>query len=337
MKKSSSPNSKTVAEALGVSVSTISRVLTRPDLVNENTRRRILLGIERLGYRPNLAARDLRRGKTGTILVIVPVLRSLFFLEVLRGVEAAADELGFSALLANTRTELEREIAYLDLLTSNRADGVILLTGRLPPGSAKWARSQPLVLAGEPVLNSNLPTVGVDHEGGAEEAVRHLINLGHKRVGLITGPEQVLSAGWRTSGYRKALRSARIPLDNSLIQPGAYTIESGTNAMHALLHQRNPPTAVFATSDLMAIGAVRALKAVGLRVPADISVVGFDNEELAEIHDPPLTTVHFPRYEVGYQAMMMLMDVMSKKRSARSATLPTQLIVRASSARPRID
>jgi LacI family repressor for deo operon, udp, cdd, tsx, nupC, and nupG len=335
MKKADAPSSKSVAAALGVSVATISRVLTRPDLVNERTRERVLRGIERLGYRPNLAARDLRRGQTGTVLVVAPLLGT-FFLDILHGVEKAADERGFSVLLANTRADLNREGAYFELVTSHRADGIILLTGTLPPAPRNsGGRLPPLVLAAEPLLNSRLPAVTVDHVGGAEEAVRYLINLGHRRIAHIAGPDSVLSAGSRMNGYRKALRAARLPVEESLIQRGFFSVDSGTIAMHALLRQRQVPTAVFCANDLMAIGAIRALKSVGLRVPTDVSLVGFDDGQLAEIYDPPLTTVHIPRFDVGYQSMMILADLIAGKRPIRSINLPTRLIVRSTSATPQ--
>jgi LacI family repressor for deo operon, udp, cdd, tsx, nupC, and nupG len=332
MKQPDAPNSKSIAAALGVSVATISRVLTRPDLVNERTRERVLREIQRLGYRPNLAARDLRRGQTGTILVVAPQLGT-FFLDILRGVEKAADERGIAVLLANTRADLNRERAYFDLVASHRADGIILLTGELPPNSAR--NLPPLVLAAEPLLDCALPAVTVDHAGGAEEAVRHLINLGHRRIAHIAGPDSVQSAGSRMSGYRQALRCARLAVDETLTQRGFFSVESGTIAMHALLRQRQVPTAVFCANDLMAIGAIRALRSVGLRVPTDVSVVGFDDGELAEIYDPPLTTVNIPRFDVGYQAMMMLADLIAGKRPDRSITLATRLVVRATSVAPQ--
>src|SRR5581483_7006433 len=173
MKKDITPSSKSVARALGVSVATISRVLTRPDLVNEKTRERVLRGIERLGYRPNLAARDLRRGQTGTILVVVPQA-GVFFLDVLRGVEQAADEHGFTVLLANTRGDLNRQRTHFDHVMSHRADGVILLTGQLPTVPTASQNRLPLVVAVEPVPSSNVSAVTVDHAEGAEQATQHL-------------------------------------------------------------------------------------------------------------------------------------------------------------------
>ena len=334
MKKAPSPSSKSVAAELGVSVATISRVLTRPDLVNRETRDRVLQGIERLGYRPNLIARDLRRGQTRTVLVVVPKL-SAFFLEILRGTEQAAEELGFAVLMGNTKGDIRRTITYFDQVASRRADGIILLTGVLPPGAETAAANlPPLVLAAESLKESNLPAVAIDHAGGAEEAVRHLIGLGHRRIAHIAGPDHVLSSRARANGYRKALRAARLAFDESLVQRGDFTVESGEKMLRVLMQQKPTPTAVFCANDEMALGAIRALKSLGFPVPQDVSVVGFDDQEFAELYDPPLSTVHIPRFDIGYQSMMLLRDIVTPQRSVRSTVLPTRLIIRATSAPP---
>ncbi len=335
MKKSHSPSSKSVAAELGVSVATISRVLTRPDLVNRQTRDRVLQGIERLGYRPNLIARDLRRGETRTALVVVPKL-SAFFLEILRGTEQAAEEIGFAVLMGNTKGDIRRSVTYFDQVASRRADGIILLTGVLPPGmDTVPTKLPPLVVAAESLKESSLPTVAIDHAGGAEEAVRYLITLGHKRIAHIAGPDHVFSSRARANGYRKALRDARLAVDESLIQRGDFSVESGEKMLRGLMQQKQTPTAVFCANDEMAIGAIRALKVLGLSVPHDVSVVGFDDQEIAELYDPPLSTVHIPRFDIGYQSMMMLRDVVTTQRTVRSTVLATRLIVRATSAPPR--
>ena len=334
MKKTPFPSSKSVAAELGVSVATISRVLTRPDLVNRETRDRVLQGIERLGYRPNLIARDLRRGQTRTVLVVVPKL-SAFFLEILRGTEQAAEELGFAVLMGNTKGDIRRTITYFDQVASRRADGIILLTGVLPPGAETAAANlPPLVLAAESLEESNLPAVAVDHTGGAEEAVRHLIGLGHRRIAHIAGPDHVLSSRARANGYRKALRAARLAFDESLVQRGDFTVASGEKMLRVLMQQKPTPTAVFCANDEMALGAIRALKSLGFSVPQDVSVVGFDDQEFAELYDPPLSTVHIPRFDIGYQSMMLLRDIVTPQRSVRSTVLPTRLIIRATSAPP---
>ena len=335
MKKSPSPSSKSVAAELGVSVATISRVLTRPDLVNRQTRDRVLQGIERLGYRPNLIARDLRRGETRTVLVVVPKL-SAFFLEILRGTEQAAEEIGFAVLMGNAKGDIRRTITYFDQVASRRADGIILLTGVLPPGAETAAtKLPPLVVAAESLRDSPLPTVGIDHVGGAEEAVRYLIGLGHKRIAHIAGPDHVLSSRARATGYRKALRAARLPFDDTLMQRGDFSVESGGKMLQVLMQRKPTPSAIFCANDEMAIGAIQALKSAGLSVPGDVSVVGFDDEEIAELYDPPLTTVHIPRFDIGYQSMMMLRNSITPQRSVRSTVLATRLIIRATSEAPR--
>jgi LacI family repressor for deo operon, udp, cdd, tsx, nupC, and nupG len=334
--KKSPPSSKTVAAELGVSVATISRVLTRPDLVNARTRDRVLAGIARLGYRPNLVARDLRLGQTRSVLVLVPKL-SAFFLDILRGAEQAAEELGFAVLMGNSKGDMRRTVTYFEQVASHRADGIILLTGTLPPYTDGADRKlPPVVVAAESLKDSKLPTVGVDHLGGSEEAVRHLIELGHRRIAHIAGPDHVLSARARLNGYRKALRAARLPFDESLVHRGDFSVDSGHKMMQGLLQQPQLPTAVSCANDEMAIGAIRALKAGGLKVPDDVSVVGFDNQEVSELFDPPLSTVHIPRFDIGYQAMMMLSEVLAPQRDTRPSTvLPTRLIIRGTSAAPR--
>lgn len=239
MKKSTSPSSKLVAAELGVSVATISRALTRPELLSRQTRERVLQGIERLGYRPNLIARDLRRGQTGTVLVVVPKLAP-FFLEIFRGAEQAADELGLAVLMGNARGDIEREKTYFDQAASRHADGLILLTGEVPARGPTAMRSlPPLVVAIEPVRDADLPTVGVDHAAGR------------------------------------------------------------------------------------------------LKVPEDVSVIGFDDQDFAEVYDPALSTVHIPRFDAGYQAMMMLGTVISQHRAVKSVLLHTRLVIRDTSAPPK--
>jgi LacI family repressor for deo operon, udp, cdd, tsx, nupC, and nupG len=335
MNKRPAPTVRSVAALLRVSSATVSRALSRPDLVGEKTRKRVLAGIERLGYRPNLIARDLSKGETRTVLVVVPRLGP-FFIEVFRGAEQAANELGFTLLMGNAQGNPAREQAFFDQVASRRADGIILLTGSLP---AKLAADRdllpPLVLAAEHLGNSTLPTVRIDHVGGAEEAVRHLIHLGHKCIAHITGLDRVISSRERIDGYRKALRAARIPIDESLIQPGDFTRISGEKAVQELLRQKRLPTAIFASNDTMAIGAIRALRQLRLKVPEDVSVVGFDDQESASLHDPPLTTVHIPRLDVGYRAMMMLHEQIAHNVSPTSVTLPTHLVIRETSAAVR--
>jgi LacI family transcriptional regulator, repressor for deo operon, udp, cdd, tsx, nupC, and nupG len=165
--------------------------------------------------------------------------------------------------------------------------------------------------------------------------VRHLVGLGHKRIAHIAGPEHVATARARAAGYRKALKSARLPFEESLVHRGDFTILSGQKMMNVLLQQKQAPTAVFTANDEMAIGAIRALKSAGLKIPEDVSVVGFDDQDFAEVYDPALTTVHIPRFDAGYQAMMMLGNVLSQQRAVKSVTLNTRLVIRATSAPPK--
>ena len=238
--------------------------------------------------------------------------------------------------MGNARGDIKREKTYFDQAASRHADGLILLTGELPAIDAgALVGLPPLVVAIEPVREFDLPTVGVDHAAGAEEAVRHLISLGHKRIAHIAGPEHVATARARMAGYRKALRGARLTFDEALTQRGDFTILSGQKTMNVLLQQKPTPTAVFAGNDEMAIGAIRALKAAGFKVPEDVSVIGFDDQDFAEVYDPALSTVHIPRFDAGYQAMMMLGNVISQQRSVKSVTLNTRLVLRDTTSAPK--
>jgi LacI family repressor for deo operon, udp, cdd, tsx, nupC, and nupG len=161
------------------------------------------------------------------------------------------------------------------------------------------------------------------------------VNLGHKRIAHIAGLDHVQSARLRLAGYREPLKAARVPFDEALVHRGDFTFDSGHKAMQALLQQRPRPTAVFCANDEMAVGAIRAVTSSGLQVPDDLSVVGFDDQDFAEIYDPPLSTVHMPSFDVGYQAMMLLAKVISAESSVKSMVLPTRLVIRATSSAPR--
>lgn len=320
-----------VAKALEVSVATVSRALTRPDLLSDKTRTRVLEGIERLGYQPNLLARDLRNRESKVAYVVVPSL-SPFFLEVFRGVEKAARKTGYTVLMGHTDRDPAREHVFFDQVASRRADGVILVTSSHASAIvSRKSRLPPIVAALEQIDGRPLPAVRVDHRAAAATATRHLLDLGHRRVAHISGPLTSPMAVHRVEGHRDAMGEG---FDPALCVEGAFTIQSGEEAMRTLLSRTPRPTAVFAANDEMAIGAVRAVKAAGLGVPEDISVIGFDDQRIAALYDPPLTTVHIPTAEIGYRAMLMLERVLGDSLIDRDIVLPTRIEVRATTAPP---
>jgi LacI family repressor for deo operon, udp, cdd, tsx, nupC, and nupG len=325
---------KDVARELGISVATVSRALSRPELLRPETRDRVMNVVERLGYRPNLLARGLRRGQAHAILFVAPNL-SPFFLEIFAGAEIVVRDAQFALLFGNSGGDPEREQEYFDQVASGRADGIILLTGLAPAAYAVGARPlPPLVTVLERLVDAAVPVVRTDHHAGAQDATRHLIGLGHRHIGHITGVRRVLSTSRRLEGFRSALAAAQLPARPELVCTGDFTMRSGAEGMQHLMALDPPPTAVLCANDEMAFGAILALRKLGLAVPEDVSVVGFDDQNMAEFYNPPLTTVHIPRHELGRRAAMELLEQLAGRDVAREVILPTRLVVRESTAPP---
>jgi LacI family repressor for deo operon, udp, cdd, tsx, nupC, and nupG len=324
---------KDVARLAGVSTATISRALTNPDMVRESTRERVLAAIDRIGYAPNVLARNLRRMRTSTVILLVRQIVNPFYLEIFRGVEAAARELGYNVLMSNAENSPERELEYFDMIRERRADGIILVTGKLPLRRGRGADLPPLVVASEYLPGLDLPTVRIDNVSAAAAAVAYLVGLGHRRIAHITGPLPEVLSRDRLKGYRKALRRAGIEPDDRLVARGDYTNRSGHGAAAGLLRGRRRPTAIFAANDEMAMGAIKAARERGLSVPADLSVVGFDDIAMAAAWDPALTTVAQPCGEMGSRAMILLSEILGgEDRHGEEIVLATRLVARGSTA-----
>lgn len=326
---------KEVASQLGVSASTISRALARPELLSTETRERVLEAVDRLGYQPNLVARALRLQETRLIYVVIPTL-SPFFLEVFRGVERGARETGYAALVGHTGRNVQREQLFLDQVASHRGDGVILVTSSDPAALlARRKRMPPVVAALEEIEGLAAPAVRVDHRKGAVDATNHLLALGHRRVAYIGGPEGQVIAGHRREGFHLAMNQAGLDPDGYPYLAVDYAVELGEQAMESLLTLHPPPTAVFAGNDEIAIGAIRAIKRVGLQVGRDISVIGFDDQRLASLYEPPLTTIRVPTEELGYRAILMMVDQLQGRSTEEDIVLPTSLVIRSTTGAPR--
>lgn len=325
---------KDVARELGMSVATVSRALSRPELLRPDTRERVMNMVAQLGYHPNLMARGLRQGQSRAILFVAPNL-SPFFLEIFAGAESVVRDSQFSLLFGNSAGDKEWEQHYFDQVASGRADGIILLTGVAPQAYAAGARPlPPLITVLERLPGAAVPVVHTDHHAGAAEAVRHLLSLGHRRIAHITGLRRVPSSQRRLEGYREALAAAGIKAPAELVQNGDFSMASGAAAMTQLMALSHPPTAVFCGNDEMAYGAIREAGKLGLSVPGDVSVVGFDDQNLAAFYNPPLTTVNIPRHELGRRAAQELIDQLAGRDVAREVVLPTRLVVRESTAPP---
>ncbi|WP_129730521.1 LacI family DNA-binding transcriptional regulator [Ectobacillus funiculus] len=327
-----------VAKRANVSTATVSRVLRKPDKVSKDTREKVLAAIKELNYQPNMVARQFRTKETKTVLVVIPDVTSPFFSEVLRGIEHIALESGYRVILGDTENNINREHEYIELLLQQQADGMILLTARMDRARLEEIANQfPVVLACEYIDELDVPTVSIDNISAARKATEHFIQLGHTRIAHIAGPMNVILSRDRLKGYEQALISHQLPIDPLYIKEGDFSLESGYNQMLHLLELEVPPTAVFVFNDLMAIGAIKAVKDKGLRVPEDIAVVGFDNIKMTSVFEPNITTIDQPKYEIGKKAMDLLLNLMNGETLERKKfVLKDELIIRESSGFKRI-
>ncbi len=328
-----------VARMANVSTATVSRVISNAGTVKKETAEKVLEAIKKLNYQPNMLARQLRRSETKTILVVVPDITNTFFSAVLRGIESVAIENGYQVLLGDARNNVETETSYLTILGQKKADGLILLTARTDQKILEeLSQDYPVVLACEYYEGTVLPTVSIDNVSSARKATEYLISLKHNRIGHISGPLNVVVGRDRCKGFHQAMSKHGISVDPSLVQEGEFSFESGFNLMMKFLSLEEPPTAIFAGNDEMAMGAVKAAKSKGFRVPEDLSVVGFDDIKFASIFEPALTTIAQPTFDMGQKAMHLLLRLINNEELEKDQfILPDNLIVRDSCKELTID
>ena len=322
---------KDVALKAKVSTATVSRALMNPDKVSQSTRNKVEQAALEVGYLPQSMGRNVKRNESRTILVIVPDICDPFFSEVIRGIEVTAAEQGYLVLIGDCAHQNQQEKTFLNLIITKQIDGMVLLSSRLPfDASVEEQRNlPPMVMSNEFAPELELPTVHIDNLTAAFNAMNYLLELGHKRIGCIAGPEDMPLCHYRLQGYVQALRRSGITVDPHFIARGDFTYEAGANALKQLLELPQPPTAVFCHSDVMAPGALSYAKRQGLKVPDDLSIIGFDNISLTEFCDPPLTTVAQPRFDIGREAMLLLLDqLQGQSVSSGSRLLDCELIIR---------
>ncbi|MEZ8792399.1 DNA-binding transcriptional regulator CytR [Vibrio splendidus] len=330
---------KDVAQLAGVSTATVSRALMNPEKVSVSTRKRVETAVLEAGYSPNTLARNLRRNESKTIITIVPDICDPYFAEIIRGIEDAAVENDYLVLLGDSGQQKKRESSFVNLVFTKQADGMLLLGTDHPFDVSKPEQKNlpPMVMACEFAPELELPTVHIDNLTSAFEAVNYLAQLGHKRIAQISGPTTATLCKFRQQGYQQALRRAGISMNPAYSTVGDFTFEAGAQAVRQLLALPEQPTAIFCHNDAMAIGAIQEAKKLGLRVPQDLSIVGFDDIQFAQYCDPPLTTISQPRYEIGRQAMLMMLDLLKGNDvQAGSRLLEAKLVVRGSTAPPRM-
>jgi len=331
------PTIKDIAQHASVSTTTVSHVFNNTRHVSDKLRARVQGAIRDLDYKPNAMARALRVHSSNTLGLIIPDNSNPFFSEVALGAEDCAFRHGYSLFLCNSRHDSARELTYMTTLSTYAVDGLILsaVSADLNQLSEFVKSGIPLVVIDRKLAVPDIEFIHSDHIEGAREATQHLVELGHRRIGIITGPTDVRSALDRIQGFEEILNEHGIPNDPDLCVLGDFQVESGLRATQEMMELPDPPTAIFACNDMMAIGALQTLRTLGLGVPEDVSLVGFDNIFLASILDPPLTTVAQSAFLIGEMAVDRLMERLngSKKLILRDFCLPTNLIVRKSTQR----
>jgi LacI family transcriptional regulator len=328
------PSIEDIATRAGVSMTTVSRVLNNHPDVAAATRERVWQHVRALGYVGNSSARALAGGRTGLVAIVVPHLRGEYFSDIVAGASEALAEHDTRPVLYISQHEHDREMALLGGLVPGSTDGALLI---LPAESdaelqALGRTGYRFVVVDSPIrLGETIPQVSATHWAGASAAMEHLLSLGHRRIGAIAGPSQWAASDERLAGYHSALVAAGVAIDPDMVAHGDFTVEGGYQAALRLLAFPTLPTAVFAFNDNMALGFLRAAHERGIAVPADVSLVGFDNVESAAHTVPPLTTIHQPLMDLGRAGADLLFRLLSGRTvETPSIQLATRLVVRAS-------
>ncbi|MFK8023226.1 MAG: LacI family DNA-binding transcriptional regulator [Ilumatobacter sp.] len=329
------PTMQQVAERAGVSTALVSLVMRDAPNVSDHRRKRVLEAADELGYRPNVLARNLASRRTKTIGVVLNDFHNQFFAEVADGIQAAADRAGYRLLFGNGKHSVAGEAEAVETFLQFRVDGVILAGSLDVASMERAARSAAVVVVGRTEASDLVDTVNTDDHAGATLAVDHLVGLGHRRIAHIDGGDGAGAAG-RSRGYREAMENHGLG-KHVLIAPGDYTQESGQSGAAELLRASERPTAIFASNDLSAIGAQDELARAGLKIPDDISLMGFDNTSQSAISYVSLTTINQPTDDLGQAAIDLVLDRLDRERDAGEAVqyvgMPT-LVARSSTGPP---
>lgn len=328
-------NIKHVAEKSGFSTATVSRVLRNYSGVREKTRKKVLEAVSELNYEVNAVARSLRQEKTYSIGIVVGNVLSQFYSVIAKSVEDTANKFGYNTILCNGDENPEKELNYLKVLKSNRVDGIILTpTGKNSEYVNNLISSGTKVVLLDRVIEGvDCDAVLVDNANGAYKAVKYLIDQGYKRIGIINGYLDRTTGAERLKGYLQALAEADIPKDNSLIKIGDFKKESGKKLTKELLKQVNKPEAIFVTNIDMSMGALSAIKEMGISIPDEIGIICFDDSEWAPIITPPITVIRQPVYQLGSIASELLIKNIENNEKdlihkSKIIILPTELIIR---------
>lgn len=334
------PTIQDVARAANVSAATVSRVLSNPDLVSDRTKEAVLQAIQSTGYRVNQAARNLRMQRANAVLVLVPNLGKPFYSGILAGLSEGFSGTGYAVLIADTESNPMQDSALAGYFLDGRIDGAVSLDGQLSAATLQecvdLGVGDRIVFLCEWVADQPFPVISSDNAHGARLAIRHLYELGHRKIAHVTGPDGNVLTNARREGMVAERARLGLPAPPDWIIRGDFSLESGHEAAARILAMKDRPTAVFCSADMVAFGLIAGLTAGGLRVPEDISVVGFDDIEMSEYFVPALTTIRQDRHRMGRRAARVLLDRLSRKPAAHTpeAPIPVELILRNSTAPP---
>ena len=325
-----------VARKAGVSTATVSRVVNGKDIVERRTVVRVREVMRQLGYRPHALARGLAARRSHTIGLLITDMLDPYFTEIVRGTQEQADREGYAVLLADASVHPPNEDVLIDRLMERRVDGLVVASSRTTRSYALLLRKEAIPVVCINGKRGDFPRrVQIDNRVGARLAVEHLVALGHRRIAHLAGPHGVVTRTERLAGYRNALEGHGLPFDPRLVTSGDGKIAESVDATRALLTSADAPTAIFAYNDRSAVGCYRAVLELGLRVGRDVSVVGFDDVYATEWIDPPLTTIHQPRAEMGRLAVKLLLSVVRGEAAPEEVIVMPWLVERASTARVR--
>ena len=324
---------KDVAKLAGVSVATVSHVVNNTRFVSDETKAKVMDAMQELSYKPNAVARSLRRKESKIVGLVLPDNTNPYFAEIAWSIEYASRNLGYSVILCNSDGDVDKEAGYLNVLIEKQVDGVILVAAG--DSTANFQKLQehkiPTVMVDRNSPSVNTDSVQIDNATHGESATSHLIDLGHKKIACITGPRDVTPSFDRVDGYKRSLKLNDIPIRDEYIVKGDFKPHGGYLAACKLLDTDDPPTAIFACNDLMALGAMHAASERNINIPRQLSIVGFDDIYLSTYSNPPLTTIKQPRLEMGEEAVnALVLRMKTPDRSARSILLQAELVVRSS-------
>lgn len=318
-----------VARKAGVSVATVSRVINNPEIVTKKTRSKVQKVIDELNYEPSMLGRNLRTSESKLLLALIPSISNPFYTEIIKGIEDVAIEQGYNILLCETHSSPSRETIYFNLLRNRVADGIISMDPTVNKEKLlDIASKYPVVQCSEYDEDGTISYATINNKLAAYHAVKHLIKIGHKKIALINSHNKFLYARERRQGYEKALKEFNLPINLDWIyNTDNLEFEQGQRAMRKLLSINERPTAIFAVSDILAIGALKEINSSGLQVPKDIAIIGFDKISFSNMTHPTLTTISQPRYKMGTTAVTMLIDKI-KGRQVESVVLDHELVIR---------